>query len=127
MELENNAYFWQKLDTLVMSGDLTVEREKESHHPVYGNMIYPVDYGYLRVDSQDNGKIGFFRGSNDDYRVQAIVVCADILKKDLEVKMLFGCNEDEVNSILVFLNQSDFQKSILIKRGTSIPSWIDND
>lgn len=127
MELENNAYFWQKLDILVMSSDMAVEREKDSHHPDYGNMIYPVDYGYIRSDSRDNKKIGFFRGSNETYQVQAIAVCADILKKDLEVKLLFGCSEDEINSIMLFLNQSDFQKCILIRRGTIIPSWAEND
>lgn len=41
-ELENNIYFWQKLDTLMLSGKLVIDRPKNSAHPDYPNMIYPL-------------------------------------------------------------------------------------
>ena len=47
MEIENNAYFWQKIDTLFYSTKLDIVREKNSVHPIYKSLIYPVDYGYL--------------------------------------------------------------------------------
>lgn len=124
MELENNAYFWQKLDTLLMSGDLSVERPKGTEHPLYHNLIYPVDYGYLHgTVTGDPEQVGVYMGSMQGFQVDAIVVCADILKKDLEVKLLIGCTEAETNGILTFLNQTNFQKSILVRRGNEIPNW----
>ena len=36
-ELENNAFFWQKLDTLMFSSDCTIDRPKGSTHFKYSN------------------------------------------------------------------------------------------
>ena len=46
-ELENNALFWQKVDTLILSSTIELSNPKGSAHPQYPAMIYPVDYGYL--------------------------------------------------------------------------------
>ena len=122
MEFENNAYFWQKVDTLFLSSDLTINNPKGSTHAVYNNLIYPVDYGTLG-DDNSNERISVYVGSLNTSRVDAMVVCADILKKDIEVKLLAGCTEDETLCILEFLNQTDFQKSVILRRGKSTPSW----
>ena len=122
MEFENNAYFWQKVDTLYLSSDLVIDHPKNSHHAVYDNLVYPVDYGYL-ADSVSDEKINIYKGSGSAYIVDALVVCADILKKDIEIKLLAGCTEKETESILEFLNQTDFQKSVIIRRGQNTPKW----
>ena len=44
---ENNAFFWQKLDTLYLSSKLIIDRAKNTCHYKYSNLVYPVDYGYL--------------------------------------------------------------------------------
>lgn len=41
---ENNAFFWQKLDTLYLSSKLVIDRPRNTCHYKYSNMIYPVDY-----------------------------------------------------------------------------------
>ena len=124
MEFENNAYFWQKLDTLYLSSELVINRPKNSVHPQYSNLVYPVDYGYLNANNFDGEEvIDVFKGTGDDLGVQAVVICADILKKDLDVKLLVGCTDEEENSILLFLNQTDFQKTIICRRGNDIPKW----
>ena len=46
-QLENNAFFWQKLDTLLLSSSCTIDRPKGSAHYKFTNLIYPVDYGFL--------------------------------------------------------------------------------
>ncbi len=125
MEFENNAYFWQKLDTLYLSGDLIIDRPKGTSHPFYSNLIYPVDYGHLK-DMQESERIACYRGSIKESKINAIVVCADILNKDIEVKLLVGCNEKEERDILGFLNQTDFQKSVIIRRGSAIPDWANS-
>lgn len=122
MEFENNAYFWQKVDTLFLSSDLTINQPKGSTHAVYNNLVYPVDYGTLGDDISDE-KINVFVGSLNTSRVDAAVVCADILKKDIEVKLLAGCTDDETRRILEFLNQTDFQKTVIFRRGKGTPAW----
>jgi len=128
MEFENNAYFWQKIDTLFLSSDLVIERPKGSCHPLYHDMVYPVDYGYLKGASATSFEhIELFRGELPTNDVGALVVCADILKKDIEVKFLVGCAPDEEQAILTLLNRTDYQKCVIIRRGQDIPSWANSN
>lgn len=121
---ENNAFFWQKLDTLYLSSRLVIDRPKNTCHYKYSNLIYPVDYGYLNDSAgSDQAPIDVFRGSDKTTKVGAIVVTADILKKDCEAKLLIGCTEEEIEKILIFLNQTEFQKSVLLRRGNEMPDW----
>ena len=126
--LENNAFFWQKLDTLFLSSKLVIDRPRNAAHYKYSNLIYPVDYGYLSdTMGSDQAPIDVFRGSLKSNQIQAIVVSADILKKDCEVKLLIGCSVEEERDILLFLNQTEFQKAILVHRGNEVPEWAQND
>lgn len=125
---ENNAFFWQKLDTLYLSSQLVIDRPKNTCHYKYSNLIYPVDYGYLSdTTSTDAAPIDVFKGSLKSSKIQAIIVSADILKKDCEVKLVVGCNEEEITNILTFLNQTEFQKAVLLRRGDEVPEWAITD
>lgn len=126
MEFENNALFWQKIDTLYLSGDLEIHRPKGSTHPVYSNLVYPVDYGYI-TDVTVDERICVYKGTSQTNQIGAMVVCIDILKKDIEVKFLLSCTEEETLEILRFVNQTDFQKSIIVSRGDNLPSWATKD
>ena len=117
---ENNAFFWQKLDTLFLSSKLVIDRPRNTCHYKYSNLVYPVDYGYLNdTTGSDQAPIDVFRGSEKSNLVQ--------LKKDCEVKLLVGCTEEDENDILEFLNQTEFQKAVLIRRGNEVPEWGQND
>lgn len=125
---ENNAYFWQKLDTLYLSSQLVIDRPKNTCHYKYSNLVYPVDYGYLNdTSASDRAPIDVFKGSVKTSKVDAIVVTADILKKDCETKLIIGCTPEEVENILIFLNQTEFQKAIYLKRGSETPEWASVD
>ena len=125
---ENNAFFWQKLDTLYLSSQLVIDRPKNTCHYKYSNLVYPVDYGYLADSTgSDQAPIDVFKGSHKSAKVGAIVVTADILKKDCEAKLLIGCSDEEIQNILVFLNQTEFQKAVLLKRGDEMPDWASVD
>ena len=121
---DNNAFFWQKVDTLFLSGRVNIEKHQGDRHPVYSNMIYPVDYGHLSdtISITEKG-LSVYVGSLKPWSVTSLIVAVDILEKSMDVKMLVGCTEEETNNILHFLNQSDFHKTVLINRGTDIPSW----
>lgn len=118
----NNALFWQKLDTIYLSSELIIDKPKGYVHPLYANLIYPVDYGYLNDTLAANDGISVYKG-NEKTGLQHLIISADILKKDVEIKLLVDCNIEEVTEILTFLNQTDLQKSVLISRDNVIPSW----
>ena len=123
-EFENNAYFWQKVDTLFLSSNLIISRHKGDTHPIFRNMIYPVEYGRLD-DTLGTGTEGLsvYVGSDTPGKVTAVVIAADILMKTIDIKLLTACTEKEVYEVLRFLNQTDFQKTVLIRRGNHIPVW----
>ena len=68
-----------------------------SSHPVYANLnlsgstmvICRIQWG------TDTQPIHVFKGKKSAHNVGAIVISADILKKDCEVKLLVGCDEEE--------------------------------
>lgn len=125
---ENNAFFWQKLDTLFFSSKVVIDHPKDSYHKKYANLVYPVDYGYLSDTSVEEEKpMAIFKGSLASNVVSSIVVTADILTKDCSVKLLVGCTPEEEQDILFFLNQTEFQKTILMRRGKEVPDWAQND
>lgn len=127
-EFENNAYFWQKLDTLFLFSGYTITRQKGEHHPVFQNLKYPLDYGYLN-DTKGTYKDGVsvYVGSGNTHLITAVIVAVDILAKELDVKVLVGCEQEEQEAVLRFLNQTEYQKTVLIRRGNQLPSWADTD
>ena len=127
-QLENNAFFWQKIDSIYLASSVVIVQHAGTSHPNYQNLIYPVDYGYLNETlSQDSLGISVYKGSISTHIIDAMLVSADILKKDIEVKLLLGCNPEEVDKILRFVNQTEFQKTILVRRGNTIPTWSNPD
>ena len=126
-EFENNAYFWQKVDTLYSSGDFKIICRKGSSHKLYPSLTYPCDFGYVETLSNDTDTpMEVFRSAKSDI-VDAIVVCADIINKRFEVKALVGLNEEECLEVLHFLNCTDYQKSVLLRRGRELPSWSETE
>ena len=126
-EFENNAYFWQKVDALYSSGDFKLIHKKGSTHKDYPSLSYPCDYGYVQtLDSEGEIPMEVFK-SNNGKKIDAIALCADILTKRFEVKALVGLNDEEIEEVLHFLNCTDFQKSVLIKRGKQLPSWAETE
>lgn len=122
-QYENNAYFWQKLDTLYLSGGVKVVRKKGEHHPAFANLVYPVDYGHLTDTNGVPEGVSVYLGSESHSKVTGLIVATDILKKTLDVKILAGCTRDEEEQVLRFLNQTDYQKTVLIRKGSEIPGW----
>lgn len=127
-QLENNAFFWQKLDSIYFASSIVITQAQGSTHPTFKNLVYPVDYGYLNETlSQDELGIAIYKGKGSAYLVEAILVAADILKKDIEVKLLVGCSQEEVERILRFVNQTEYQKTIIVRRGNDVPNWSNPD
>jgi inorganic pyrophosphatase len=101
--LANN--FWHYLDQLVAADKLVIDRPKGSHHPRYPDVVYPVDYGYLEgTTTVDGGGVDVWAGTLPERTLTALVLTVDLNKRDVEVKLLLGCNENEQQAILDFHN-----------------------
>ena len=111
----DNHEFWLALDRLISESKIIIDRPKGSHHPKYINCIYPLDYGYLEnTSSMDGGGIDVWRGSLDENICDAIICTVDLMKKDSEIKILIGCNEEEKD--IVMKSYNEFMKGIMIRR-----------
>lgn len=113
---EYDAGFWQAVEELVNSSETVIDRPKGTAHPKYPDMIYPVDYGYLKgTSSMDRGGIDVWVGSGGTY-IDAVICTVDLIKRDSEIKILIGCTEEEKEMILEIHNGSRFMKGIMIRR-----------
>ena len=108
--------FWGFLDHLVASNQLIVDRAKNSHHPHYPEIIYPLDYGYLeKTGSVDGGGIDVWIGSSGTHDPTALIMTVDLQKRDAEIKILLGCTEVEIQTILDFHNTKTM-RALLLRR-----------
>lgn len=65
----------------------------------------------------DGGGIDVWRGTKENPTVDAVMCIVDLVKRDSEIKLLFGCSEEEKDIVYRFHNESEFMKGILIEKG----------
>ncbi|MGL4736265.1 MAG: inorganic pyrophosphatase [Cellulosilyticaceae bacterium] len=112
-----NEAFWEALDQLVGESELIIDRPKGSAHPKYPDLIYQVDYGYLKnTTSMDNGGIDVWQGTLQNQVIDAMICTVDLMKRDSEIKILRGCTEEEKDIVYHMHNQTQSMKGILIRR-----------
>lgn len=111
-----NPRFWSALDGLVNSCELHIDRPKNSRHPKYPDLIYPLDYGFLGdTTASDNNCIDVWNGSLAQHVLTAIAVTVDLTKRDSEIKLLLDCTDEEIAIISAFHNNGPMS-AIIIKR-----------
>ncbi|HEX3026039.1 MAG TPA: inorganic pyrophosphatase [Clostridia bacterium] len=109
--------FWNALDKIVSTSEIMIDRPKGTRHPKYTDLLYEVDYGYLRnTSSMDGGGIDIWRGTDKDQKIDAIMCIVDLFKRDSEIKILIGCTEEEKKKIYKLHNESEYMKGIMIFR-----------
>lgn len=112
-----NQAFWNMLDELIREHEVVIDRPKGSRHPRYPEVVYKLDYGYLKgTSSMDGGGIDIWRGSENDQKLVGIICTVDKLKGDSEIKLLIGCSEEEIGIAMEFHNESEYMKGLLIRR-----------
>ncbi len=108
--------FWARLDDLIESSEIVLDRPKGSRHPKYPEMIFPLDYGYLKDTCGGEGEeVDVWVGTAGHRRLTAIACTVHTLEKDAEIKLIIGCTEEEINIIEDFHN-GPYQSAIIIKR-----------
>jgi inorganic pyrophosphatase len=114
--MQINSTFWEHIEKLVANSSVEIDRPKGTAHSRYPNSIYPVDYGYLAgTMSLDGGGIDVWLGSGDSNEVTGMMCAVDLIKRDIEIKILLGCSEEEMMTIEHFQNQGE-QRSMLVRR-----------
>jgi inorganic pyrophosphatase len=110
------THFWTRLDDLITSSKIIIDRPKDKPHPHWPDLIFPLDYGYLeRTTAMDGGGIDLWLGSAPHRHLTAIMCTIDTKKKDAEIKLLIGCTEEETKIIEEFHN-GRYQSGILVRR-----------
>jgi len=80
-------------------------------------MIYPLDYGYLEGTSGGDGnEVDVWLGSVVAGKLDAVVCTVDMLKRDVEIKLLVGCTPEEKATVCRFLNESEYMAAFLAGR-----------
>jgi inorganic pyrophosphatase len=111
-----SANFWNFIDQLIATHPLVIDRPRGSHHPRYQKIVYPLDYGYLDgTTSGDGDGIDIWAGTSGIRDLSAVILTVDLRKRDLEVKILLGCNDEEIQEILGFHNKNKM-RAILVPR-----------
>nr|WP_249361993.1 inorganic pyrophosphatase [Gordonia araii] len=73
-------------------------------HRTGSTSVYPLDYGYLAGTSSGDGEgIDLFVGTATNVGVTGVLLTADVVKRDTEIKLLLDCTEAEVDLIRSFL------------------------
>jgi inorganic pyrophosphatase len=115
VEVENHE-FWKYLDQLVARSHLVIDRPKGSHHPFYEDVVYPLDYGYLAgTTSADGNGIDIWAGASDNAELSAVILTVDLHKRDAEIKILLGCTDQEIQTILKFTNTTCMRAMLVPK------------
>ena len=93
--------FWNTLQKMVDECEIVIDRPQQSAHPRYPDYIYPLDYGYLDgTTSGDGDGIDCWVGSLGGNEVTGMVTVVDGVKKDSEIKILLGCTDEDMQTIL---------------------------
>jgi len=88
---------------LITTNPIVIDRPRNTAHPRYPDMIYPLDYGYLDNTSAGDGDgIDVWIGTASAKILTGILCTFDRLKRDAEIKLLIGCTLENVETIQGF-------------------------
>jgi inorganic pyrophosphatase len=114
-----NTLFWSRLDELIESSEIVIDRPKGTAHPRYPDLIFPLDYGYLKsTTGGDGNEIDVWRGSANHSNLTAIICTVDVKKRDAEIKLIIGCTAKEIGIIEKHYN-GKYMSCIIIHRETA--------
>ena len=105
MTKSKNDIFWQRLDELLATSKIVIDRPKGSRHPRFAEIVYQIDYGYLDATSSNDGEgLDVWLGSTPELGLTAVICTVDLDKRDAEMKLMVGCTPSEMKYIEDFYN-----------------------
>ena len=104
MTLDRN--FLDQMQQLIITNEIIIDRIKDTPHPRYSDMIYPLDYGYVEnTFASDGDGIDAWMSNMKQKELTGILCIFDTVNRDAEIKLLIGCTEDDVQFICNFHNK----------------------
>ena len=98
--------FWHALQQLVNTHAVVIDRPLGFQHRRNPAWVYPMNYGYLEGTRSGDGKgIDVWLGSGDPATIAGFLEVVDLRKREMEVKLLLGCTEDEIEVARTFQQQ----------------------
>lgn len=74
--------FWNAIDKLVSSSEIIIDRPKGTKHPKFPDILYEVDYGYLKgTTAMDGGGIDIWKGTDELQKIDTIMCIIDLIKR----------------------------------------------
>lgn len=107
--------FWKRLKIILNESELVIDRPKGSSHPKYPELVFPLDYGFLKNTSGGDGnEIDVWLGSLGNKALNGIACTVDILKRDTEIKLIVACDDHEIETIKKFYT-SEYMSAIILR------------
>lgn len=114
---------FDKLDQLLGTSAIIIDRPAGTAHPRYPNVVYPVDYGYLDGTTSGDGEgIDVFVGTAAGRGILALAITVDVLARDTETKLLIDCDPDETSKVEDLLANTLHLGVHLVHRATNEPT-----
>ncbi len=108
--------FWTRLDELIESSEIVIDRPKGTRHPRYPDLVFPLDYGYLKGTTGGDGDgIDVWLGTAGHRQLTAIAGTVDMKKRDAEIKLIIGCTGEEIG-IIEKCHSGKYMSCIIIRR-----------
>lgn len=108
--------FWSRLDELIKTSEIVIDRPKGTKHSRNPDLIFPLDYGYLSGTTGGDGDgTDIWIGTAEHRQLTAIACTVDMKKRDAEIKLIIGYTEEEIG-IIEKCHNSWFQSAIIVRR-----------
>ena len=102
--LFEKKFDWAGWELLIRQNGFVIDRAYRSPHPVFPEIRYPIDYGYIRGTIGTEGdEVDLFVGSAANGLV-GLLLTADHRRGDREAKLLYNCTPEEVYLAHGFIN-----------------------
>jgi inorganic pyrophosphatase len=101
---------WHEWARLIEERGITIDRKIGSAHPVFADILYPINYGYLNhTISADGQEVDVFVGTVET-GLAGVILTTDHRRQDRELKLLWDCSPQEIYLAHGFVN---FDRSLL--------------
>lgn len=124
-DLVSRHFMWDRWETMIQESTPVIDRPRDSRHPTYDSIVYPIDYGYLPGTLGSDGEpVDVFVGTAPTGLVGAILT-VDFRRKDREVKLLYDCSPTEVYVVNGFINYDpSLMRGFLAMRQPMQQLWV---
>ncbi len=102
--LIHRNFSWMHWEALIRVQGVTLDRPSGTHHPAFPEIVYPIDYGFVRgTASSDGAEVDLFVGTAKNGLV-GLIVTRDFRRRDREMKLLWQCTPREIYLAHGFIN-----------------------